>query len=297
MIDMKTCPVCGSEESVTIRQATFDPSRIDSSDFRITDNRYGHCWTFKRCLKCRMVYSSPAPEAQDLVRFYSLLDDKEYGAEAEGRSRNFQVILETLGKMTLPGAPLLDIGAANGLFVHLARERGHQAEGIEPSSSLVEEARSRYGIELFPGTLEEYSPGKSFRVVTLLDLIEHISDPVPFLNRINRLMDPEGILVIVTPDIDSLAARILRRRWWHHRIAHINFYPLETLVFLLDRCGFRMQKKRRYSWHFSAFYLVSRLVPPRFLPQRLQKLLKKINLKVQFFDSWEIYAKKSRSIP
>ncbi len=297
MIDMKTCPVCGSDRSRTIRQATFDPSRIDSSDFRITDNRYGHCWTFKRCLNCRMVYSSPAPEPGDLVRFYSLLDDREYGAEAEGRAKNFQAILESLGRTARPEGRLLDIGSANGLFIHLARKQGYQAEGIEPSASLVEEARTRYGIELFPGTLEEYQTEKSFDIVTLLDLIEHIAEPVRFLNRINRLMNPDGILVIVTPDIDSLAARLLRRRWWHHRIAHINFFPLKTLSRLLDQCGFEIEKKRRYSWHFSAFYLVSRLIPTRFLPQGLQKILKKINLKIQFFDSWEIYAKKSRSLP
>ncbi len=297
MIDQKTCPVCGSDASQTIRQATFDPAKLNSDDFRITDNRYGHCWTFKRCRQCRMVYSSPAPQAQDLIRFYSLLDDQEYGAEADGRAKNFRTILETLQKNVRQGSRLLDIGAANGLFVHLARQQGYRADGIEPSLALVKEAQERYGIQLHAQTLETFAAAEPYDVVSLLDLIEHVAEPLVFLERVNRLMSADGLLVIVTPDIDSLAACLFKRRWWHHRIAHINFFPLTTLQLLLERCGFQLQKKRRYAWHFSAFYLVSRLIPARFLPAGLQKLLKKLNLKVQLFDSWEIYAKKSRPLP
>ncbi len=294
---MKTCPVCGSDKRKTIRDATFDPETIDSQDFRITDNRYGHCWTFKRCLDCRMVYADPAPEGSDLIRFYSQLNDHEYGEEADGRARNFKTILKQIKKTAPENSRLLDIGSANGLFIHLARQQGYRADGIEPSASLVAEARQRYGIDLHPGTLETFSSTELYNIVTLLDLIEHISEPAAFLNTVNRLMSPDGLLIIVTPDIQSLAAKLLKRRWWHHRIAHINFFPLETLELLLQNCGFQLQKKRRYAWHFSALYLTSRLIRQRFLPSGLQCLLKKINLKVQLFDSWEIHAKKSRSIP
>lgn len=297
MIDVKTCPICGSDKRKTIREATFDPGNINSSDFRITDNRYGHCWTFKRCSECAMVYADPSPQPDDLIRFYSQLDDQEYGEEADGRAKNFKTILKRLKKTPTPGLRLLDIGSANGLFVHLAREQGYLAEGIEPSLSLVKEAQNRYGIELYSGTLETFSAKNLFDTVTLLDLIEHISDPGTFLSKVNRLMNQDGILVIVTPDIESLAARLLKRRWWHHRIAHINFFPLSTLELLLRNCGFQLLKKRRYAWHFSALYLTSRLIPLHFMPSGLQNLLKKINLKVQLFDSWEIYAQKSHSLP
>jgi 2-polyprenyl-3-methyl-5-hydroxy-6-metoxy-1,4-benzoquinol methylase len=296
MIDIKTCPVCGSENNRIVRQATFDPAQIDSRDFRITDNRYGHCWTFKRCGACRTVFADPAPDPDDLISFYSALDDQAYGQEADGRAKNFQTILRRLASMLTPGSRILDIGSANGLFVHLCRQAGYQAEGIEPSTALVAEAQSRYGVKLFHGTLEAFSSTVPFRAVTLLDLIEHLSDPIAFLTRVNGLMEEGGTLVIVTPDIDSPTARLLKRRWWHHRIAHINFYPLPALKELLSRCGFALRQKKRYAWHFSAFYLVSRLVPLRFIPSGLQRLLKKINLKVQLFDSWEIYAEKERSI-
>lgn len=298
MIDMQHCPVCGSDQRKTIRRATFDPLTIDSSDFRITDNRYGQCWTFKRCLSCRMVYADPAPQAEDLIRFYSGLDDGEYGQEADGRAQNFHTILNALSKMPLGGKRLLDIGSANGLFVYLARQEGYLAEGIEPAASLVNEAEKRYGIELFNGTLDGFPrQSESWDIVTLLDLIEHIADPAAFLRQVNGLMSDGGLLVIVTPDIDSLAARLMQRRWWHHRIAHIQFFPLKTMNRLLQDCGFEIEMKRRYAWHFSSLYLVSRLIPQRFLPSGLQKVLKKINLKVQLFDSWEIYATKKRSLP
>ena len=41
------------------------------------------------------------------------------------------------------------------------------------------------------------------------------------------------MLVIVTPDIGSLAARIMGGRWWHYRVAHINFFNRRSLAWLL----------------------------------------------------------------
>ncbi len=298
MKDVALCPGCSSAQRRLLRQGNFDPTRLASQDFHITDKRYGQCWTFYRCLGCRMVYASPAPEQEDLLSFYSRLDDREYGAEAQGRAKNFRSILRRLRALRPGHGRLLDIGAANGLFVKLAREDGWQAEGLEPALSLVEEARQRFGVHLHPGTLADLPrPTQPLDVVTLLDIIEHLAEPLELLRAIHPLLRPQGLLVLVTPDIDSLAARVLGRRWWHHRIAHINFFSLPSLERLLKASGFTIIAKRRYAWHFSVLYLASRLLPTAHLPLALQGLLKKINVKVQLLDSWEIYAQKTGPLP
>lgn len=286
------CPVCGSRHFRHFRQGSFDPSRIRPDDFKITDSRYGSRWNFSRCLDCGFVFSNPAVDEKEIRNFYQQLEDSEYQEESEGRSKNFRKILLRLERMPRAGNRLLDIGAASGIFLKMAREQGYEIRGIEPSRYLVEEARNRYGISLHAGTIEDFRPHEKFHLVTLLDILEHLAEPDRFLKQVASLMEKNGILVIVTPDIGSLAANIFRKRWWHFRIAHLNFFNQKSLRVLLAGNGFEVLKRRRYAWHFSLYYLLSRIFPGLKRRTSLQNIMKKVHLKLQLFDSWEIYARK-----
>jgi 2-polyprenyl-3-methyl-5-hydroxy-6-metoxy-1,4-benzoquinol methylase len=279
------------------KKGTFDPASLRPGNFKITDSHYGALWTFFKCRDCSFVFSNPYIPDSAAVEFYSRLEDREYGAEAEGRSRNFKTILDRLKRLH-PGNTLLDIGAASGIFVHLARGYGYEASGIEPSVFLAGEAREKYNISLFQGTVDEFCkerPGERFSVVTLLDIIEHLVEPGAFMERVEELLEDNGLLVIVTPDIGSLAARVTGRRWWHFRIAHVNFFDRRSLARLLEKHGFEIASKKKYVWNFSLFYLVTRIFPSLKRGKALQNLLKGLHLKLPLFDSWEIYARKTKT--
>ena len=253
---------------------------------------------FFTCRNCSFVFSNPYVPEKDITAFYSQLQDKEYSSEAEGRSRNFTTILKRLKRLQPEKEnknTLLDVGAASGIFPDLARQQGYDAAGIEPSEYLVKEAEERYGLQLFKGTIEDYLnryPDYTFSVITLLDIIEHVVEPEPFMQRVDDLLEDEGVLVIVTPDINSFAARLLGRRWWHYRIAHINFFNRESLEYLLTKHHYEILSRKKYVWNFSLFYLVTRIFPSLKHKKALQKLLKRLHLKLPLFDSWEIYARK-----
>jgi 2-polyprenyl-3-methyl-5-hydroxy-6-metoxy-1,4-benzoquinol methylase len=286
------CPVCGSKHFRDYRKGSFDPSLIGAEDFKITDSRYGSRWNLSRCRDCGFVFSNPFLPEAEIRNFYQQLEDREYQQESEGRSKNFLKILRRLETISRPGNRMLDIGAASGIFLELAQKQGYEITGIEPSRYLVEEARKRYDIRLFAGTIEGFGTQKKFHLITLLDILEHLPEPGQFIKRVAGLMEKNGVLVIVTPDISSLAAKIFRKRWWHYRIAHLNFFNRKSLSVLLAGHGFEIVKRRRYAWHFSAYYLLSRIFPGLKRKKSLQNILKKVNLKLQLFDSWEIYARK-----
>ncbi len=279
------------------KKGTFSPDNITTDDFKITDSAYGSLWTFFACRDCRFVFSNPYTGEKDIVTFYSQLQDSEYSQEAENRAKNFNTLLERMQKLQSMGkAPagkkLLDIGAASGIFLDMARSAGYGIEGVEPSNFLVREAEKHYGIKLFEGTVETYTSAEKFPVITLLDIIEHLVEPDAFMNHVDRLIQPGGLLVLVTPDVSSLAARIMGKRWWHYRIAHINFFNLHSLRFLLEKHGYEIILKKKYVWNFSVFYLLTRLFPRFKEKKSLQKTLKRLHLKLPLFDSWEIYARK-----
>lgn len=290
-----SCPLCRWEEFRLFKKGTINPQEITTEDFKITDSAYGSLWTLSKCEQCKFVFSNPYVPKENIVDFYSNLEDHEYSSEADGRTKNFKTICKRLKRLKA-GKTLLDVGAASGIFLHLAQEEGYEVEGIEPSAFLVNEAMKRYNLQLFKGTIEQFHPGETFSVVTLLDIIEHLVDPVGFMKAVDKVMDDDGLLVIVTPDIDSIAAKVMGKRWWHYRIAHINFFNLSSIRYLLESYNYEIIMKKKYVWNFSMYYLLSRLFPSLKNPNKqensLQKFLKKVHLILPLFDSWEIYARK-----
>lgn len=298
-MERNTCPLCNSEDIRLFRKGTFDPGTLRVDNFKITDSQYGSLWTFFKCRSCGFVFFNPYIPGDEIVSFYSQLEDREYSAEAEGRSKNFNTILKRLRRLE-PGSTLLDIGAASGIFLDLARKDGFTVDGIEPSSYLVEEAKNRYRLDVFNGTLEEFhaqkqsgkQDDKKYSVVTLLDIIEHLVEPDRFMDDVDKLLEDNGLLVLVTPDIGSLAARVMGKRWWHYRIAHINFFNRKALRYFFEKHGYQIVKTKKYVWNFSLFYLLTRIFPGLKQRKSLQNVLKRLHLKLPLFDSWEIYARR-----
>ncbi len=289
------CPACGGTGIRPWRKGTFDATRLDASSVKITDSGYGLVWDLGRCPACGHIFADPSPSPELVDRLYGELEDPLYDAEAGGRGRNFVRVLRFLEKTRPEKGRLLDVGAATGILMDLARGRGWTVEGVEPSAWAVRTARERYGLEIREGVLETAAlPAAAYDAVTMVDVIEHTARPGDAVARAAEVLKPGGILCVVTPDVRSLAARLAGRRWWHFRPAHLSYFSRRSLDALLARAGFRVFARRRYAWTFSAHYLASRLPATRPLlrGRRTASLLRRISIKLALGDSFEIYARK-----
>ena len=293
LIERSACPLCGSEKTKPFKKGSFDPQTVRSDHLKITDSHYGSLWSFQRCRSCGFVFSSPTLSESDLNQLYRQLEDGEYSQETEGRSRNFITILKRLEKMEKPDKSILDIGAASGIFLNLAREYDYEVAGIEPSQYLVGEAKKLFNIDLFQGTIDLFKSDRTYSIIALVDILEHLADPRQFMKQLPPLLKDHGLVVLVTPDINSLAAKIFGKKWWHYRIAHLNLFNKPSITRLLEQNGFDIIGFHRYAWHFSSFYLLTRIFPGLKGKKSLQKLLKRVHLTLQLFDSWEVYARKN----
>jgi len=184
-----------------------------------------------------------------------------------------------------------------------AQKAGFQAEGVEPSSWAVSEAR-RQGLCMHEG----YFPhpdvgGRLFDVVALCDVIEHVSRPVALLRAARRCVNPDGLIVIVTPDVDSWMARIMGARWWHFRPAHIGYFTPHTIAAALAVTGLTLERMESYVWRFPLGYLLERVgayLPTGGLVRRLlgiHRLSKLWNLSIplNLLDSRVYFARPTRS--
>jgi 2-polyprenyl-3-methyl-5-hydroxy-6-metoxy-1,4-benzoquinol methylase len=290
------CPVCSSPRLRSHKKGTFDYALLKKDQIKITDSEYGKVWDLSECQDCGHIFADPCPRPEFIFSLYSQVEDPVYDEEAEGRSRNFLRILASLEKLLPARGRLFDVGAATGILLRLARERGWSAEGIEASEWAVAFAAENYAIRLNQGFFEEAPLAPcSYQAVTMVDFIEHTPTPREAVAKANKILAPGGILCLVTPDIHSRAARLAGMRWWHLRPGHLAYFSLPSLRKLLSEAGFEIVKRKKYAWTFSAYYVLSRIKTFGILTKNLHaaSFLKRIQLKLALGDSFEIYAKKS----
>ena len=252
------CWVCGNREALVWKPRSIDRP-LEPADFQITDSRYGQTLRLLRCQKCRFIFADQT-EVAELVALYEKLDDPEYESTQDTRSLQMEWLLERTRKARPAARTWLDIGAGAGLLVSLARKRGLEATGVEPSHALVEAARKLHGIDLFQGIFPHPKlAGRRFDVISLVDVIEHVSDPVGLLAACQAALNPNGVLLVVTPDVGSLLARQLGPRWWHFRLAHVGYFNRENLTRAAARAGLTPVDWFRARWFFRVQYLAERL--------------------------------------
>jgi 2-polyprenyl-3-methyl-5-hydroxy-6-metoxy-1,4-benzoquinol methylase len=256
------CWLCGSEHVVAFKARSLS-ERVTPEDLRITDLHYGRTLALLTCAECSFIFAD-GDELADLTALYEALEDPQYEETQDSRVLQMKWILSLVLKIRPDAHSLLDIGAGTGLLVAEAARAGMDAVGIEPSHNLSNVA-VRHGRGVIQGVFPNATlKGRRFDVVCLVDVIEHVANPLKLLRDCREAMLPGGVLILVTPDVGSIVARIMRGRWWHFRVAHVGYFNRRSLMAALRSCGLTVQLEYRAKWFFRVRYLTERL--ERYLP-------------------------------
>ncbi len=154
--------------------------------------------------------------------------------------RNMKKVLTKI-KLYKRGGRLLDVGCAMGFFVELALDAGFDAYGIDPSHYAISNRAENLNGRLQMGTVDTIRfAAKSFDVITMLDVIEHLPDPRRVLKKALTLLKDDGIVVIATGDTDSVYAKIFKRRWtFYNPPQHLHFFSRRIFLKFLLETGFK----------------------------------------------------------
>lgn len=295
MIKDVECNICGSERYEVLYKSE-NPAQKESK-YLITEVFPGIPHEILSCIECGLIYARHIRSREELDSFYINMSDEEYKNEEKGRRISARKILNKLKKLKKKGR-ILDIGCATGFLLDEAKVAGWEAHGVELSRWCVDYARDRLGMDIFCGSLKKAGFKDSFfDAVVLKDVIEHLSDPKETLLEIRRILKPDGIVCISTPDIDSLMSKMLKARWWGINQAHLFYFTKKTLSKLLVSAGFSPLKFTRHPRTFSFNYWVLRFkhysMPIygvlKFLADRTP--LRNVLLTINTADQIEVYAK------
>ena len=199
------------------------------------------------CPECRLEFLDPQPDDAALAAIYSdsYFLGESSGESAERRSKmksaTAALYVDVLAGLLQPeNADLLEIGCGHGEVLLEARKRGFRVSGVEISAHAAAIANARLGTPAASvGTIDTLSlPRDRFGAVLAADVIEHVRDPVGWLMRIHELLIPNGILLLITPSLDSWTRRFLRSRWMEYKVEHLYYFSATSIRLLLERCGF-----------------------------------------------------------
>lgn len=268
------CNLCGSSEYEIIHKGLKDEKVDLTKKYASSSNIIGNEQIVK-CKNCGLKYVNPRLTEKEIVSGYSEGSDELFISQAKGRELTFKKSLKLIEKYS-PKGKVLDIGTAGGSFLKVAKENGWQVEGIEPNKWLCDWAFKNYGIKIKQGILfdkkNKFSDNE-FDVITLWDVLEHVTDPKKTLQECNRIMKQNGLLVVNYPDIGSPVSKAMGKRWIFLLSVHLFYFDKKTIKKILNKTGFDVIKIKKHFQRLSLGYLVYRM-------QAYNKFLYKIGDKI-----------------
>lgn len=290
MSDFHTCWICESIETKLLRRGISQV--VTADELKITDADYGRTLDIYECSACKFQF---CPETLEMATIYEGLEDKEYEDTREPRLRQADRLLAEFPDTASAKGSLLDIGAGSGILLEAAKQVGLKVRGIEPSHWLIEQARER-GLNIDQGILDRNSYTEKFDLITIIDVIEHVQDPVSLLENARDLLADKGYLMVVTPDRGSVLARVMGFSWWHYRVAHIGYFDAKTLRLACQRSGLEIVGEFRPKWFFTLSYILQRLKAYLPVPEFVinNKLLRHRIVPLNLFDSLGFILRKAK---
>jgi len=235
-----------------------------------------------RCEACGLTRADPVPSLADklAIETQGYTDDHAFPEVADffkNCHRNYvdDPVIRTMRRhlATLEqtiGGPgrLLDVGAGTGVFMHLAGERGWQPSGIDICPLTAEKAAREFGVQIAIGAFEEHQfDGAAFDAATLLDVLEHVHDPLATLRHVYTLLRPGGAVYIAVPNqrclltamVDAYAraggpgAQSLLLRLYV--APHLHYFTPSTIRRLVGASGFRLRSLHQGSVYLGRYRL------------------------------------------
>lgn len=182
------------------------------------------------CRACGTIQQPALPSGAELLDLYRDMEDDAYLEEEAGRRATSRRLLRHVDRVAPRRGRLLEVGCGHGLLLDEARRAGWTVRGLEPARAAREHAIS-LGLDVRDAVVEELDPAAEglYDAVVMIDVVEHLEDPVATLRAAASLLTDGGALCIVTPDPSSATARLAGGRWWGYLPAHTFLLPRQTL--------------------------------------------------------------------
>jgi 2-polyprenyl-3-methyl-5-hydroxy-6-metoxy-1,4-benzoquinol methylase len=256
-VEVVSCDLCGSDDAGLL---------FEGSDrwFKLPGR-----FPVRQCRACGLIYLSPRPGRDEIGTYYPpgyvpfspAIEDEPSAWRRFNRRHEMGKRLRLVRSLAgTPGAAL-DVGCATGVFLDALRRHGWEVCGVEIEEQAAAYARSRLNLSVRQGDLREAGfAARSFDLVTMWYVLEHVHQPRATLVEAARVARPGGALILALPNPDGLEARLFGPDWseWDTP-RHLHLFTKAVIRRLLTDTGWQVLKitgvsARMWSLHQSLRY-------------------------------------------
>lgn len=212
----------------------------DPKEFKVKykKDNYSVC----ECNKCSFVFIPPYFRKQISYENYK----DENVAIAVRNGNNFVKIERhklryNLIKKYKPNGSLFDLGAGWGHFMLTGQQLGYDVYGIEISEQPYLYSKNDLKLPVDHIDFFEMKEDKTFDIITMWDVLEHIDKADPFIEKCARINAKNGYIVIQVPQIDSYFAKKYKDEWKMMSLDHVNYFGKKTITQLLNKHGYEVE--------------------------------------------------------
>jgi 2-polyprenyl-3-methyl-5-hydroxy-6-metoxy-1,4-benzoquinol methylase len=234
------CPICA--QSGATRFATVN----DIEYFTTPDD-----FTFYRCDDCDVLFLHPMP----FDRLAQIYPANYYSFHVDTGRSMAQRVKQLLDDRTfvaltrdIKGSSIaaLDVGGGSGWLLNDLKRADPRVDrtAVVDIDPRAEKIAHENGHVYHLSTFEDFETSERFDVILMLNLIEHVTNPIAVLRKAKELLRPGGRIWIKTPNFDALDARIFKNRSWggFHAPRHFVLFTKDSLVRHCETAGFTVTR-------------------------------------------------------
>ena len=220
---------------------------------------------FVECEGCKLLRQNPRLDWENLSNFYKpgYVCHTLQTTREQSKLQEFNLSLGPRKRVDLvqrnkPAGAWLDVGCGSGLVLQAAKKRGHwELSGVEPVKEMARYTSDNLNIPVFPSTFEEYPvQDNAFDVISMWDVLEHLAEPFNAIEKVSRLLKPDGVFAFSTPNLSALDRKIFRDSWLGYDLPrHLHLFPDELLRNSLKDNGLTVTNRFCFTGSYGTFFL------------------------------------------
>jgi 2-polyprenyl-3-methyl-5-hydroxy-6-metoxy-1,4-benzoquinol methylase len=251
LIHYTSCPVCGSSgiaEIITAKDHT-----VSKEEFKIF-----------HCANCQLRFTQDVPDATAIGKYYKSEDyishtdtskgliNRIYQLVRKRANRHKRKLVEKITGKTK--GTLLDIGSGTGYFAAEMKNAGWHVTGLEPDADARKIAEEENQINLSSTDRLFLLPEKSFDVITLWHVLEHVHDLKNYVRKFKNLLKENGKLFVAVPNYKSYDATVYKEYWAAYDVPrHLYHFSALSMEYLMKAEGLKIVAVKPM-W-FDSFYV------------------------------------------
>ncbi len=247
---LSQCPICGG---------TVFQKFITALDYTVTKEAF----KIVKCAECHFTFTNPRPTEDSIYTYYQSTDYISHSNTSKGIinslyqiARRFAIKkkVKFIQAASPQGKAILDYGCGTGEFLNAMKQAGWKVNGIEPSLKARQRAIQNYNCDVYAPSEIHNLPEKSFDVITLWHVLEHIHKLNKTIEDFKKLLVPGGVLIVAVPNSDAADALLYKEHWAAYDVPrhlyHFNFDSMKRFF-----SNHQMKIKKALRMPLDAFYV------------------------------------------